>query len=404
MLVRKRHRLAERRKDVGLSQERLAELVGVDRSTVVRWERAETDPQPWFRPRLARALNVSVDELARLLADVSERAPGSRHVTGLPPGLTASGASDDLAAVESLRKTDRQVGGGYLYATVTGYLQRNVAPRLFGHVAQDDDRPTFLAAAGLTEMAGWMAHDAGRDCLAEQHFRRALSLAQVGQDHQLVAHVYGSLSHLAHHMHRPQLAIDYASRGRVHLAAGKRHHGVEARLLALEARGHAAERDYERCISMLRQAECALAEEPSDSPSPWVSVFDEASMAAEAARCLYALGQPGAARQYAEQVVKLRSEERTRSRALARLTLISALIAQGHTDEACCVAREVLNSTRGLGSYVVVRQLEQLKQSLARYRHNPDVATFLDDLGEELRERQWLVHWIPPADARTGAT
>src|SRR5690348_8971040 len=58
----RRHRLAQRRKTIGLSQERLAEVMRVDRSTVVRWERADTEPQPWHRPRLAAALKVSVEE------------------------------------------------------------------------------------------------------------------------------------------------------------------------------------------------------------------------------------------------------------------------------------------------------------------------------------------------------
>lgn len=71
----KRDRLARRRKAVGLSQERLAERLGVDRSTVVRWERADTDPQPWHRPRLARALGISVDELADLLEHTDNTQP-----------------------------------------------------------------------------------------------------------------------------------------------------------------------------------------------------------------------------------------------------------------------------------------------------------------------------------------
>lgn len=91
-------------------------------------------------------------------------------------------ADDDMVALQSLRAADRQVGGGYLYATVTSYLQHTVAARLFGSTAEADERGAFVAAAGLTEMAGWMAHDAGRDSLAKQHFQRALGMAMYGRD------------------------------------------------------------------------------------------------------------------------------------------------------------------------------------------------------------------------------
>ncbi|RAY10666.1 transcriptional regulator [Actinomadura craniellae] len=71
----KRQRLAERRRAVGHSQERLAEILGIERSTVGRWERAETDPLPYLRPRLARALKVSPDELAEMLDEVQSAEP-----------------------------------------------------------------------------------------------------------------------------------------------------------------------------------------------------------------------------------------------------------------------------------------------------------------------------------------
>jgi transcriptional regulator with XRE-family HTH domain len=67
----KRHRLSQRRKALGYSQERFAELLGVERSTVVRWESAETDPQPWHRTRIAAALKVTLDQLDEMLSDVS---------------------------------------------------------------------------------------------------------------------------------------------------------------------------------------------------------------------------------------------------------------------------------------------------------------------------------------------
>lgn len=71
----KRIRLARRRKTVGLSQEKLAELLRVDTSTVRRWEAGQTEPQPWMRPRLATALKVSVDALAGLLGDGDDMRP-----------------------------------------------------------------------------------------------------------------------------------------------------------------------------------------------------------------------------------------------------------------------------------------------------------------------------------------
>lgn len=68
--MRKQHRpgLARARKSAGLSQERLAEVLRVDRSTVTRWECAATEPQPWLRPKLARALGLRPHELDEVLS------------------------------------------------------------------------------------------------------------------------------------------------------------------------------------------------------------------------------------------------------------------------------------------------------------------------------------------------
>jgi transcriptional regulator with XRE-family HTH domain len=67
VMATKRWRLAERRRMVGLSQERLAWLLEVDRTTITRWECAETEPVPRLRPKLAEALRVTDEELAALL-------------------------------------------------------------------------------------------------------------------------------------------------------------------------------------------------------------------------------------------------------------------------------------------------------------------------------------------------
>jgi transcriptional regulator with XRE-family HTH domain len=393
-----RRGLAQRRKDVGLSQERLAEVLGVDRSTVVRWERAETSPQPWHRPRLADALGISVEELADLLSVVA----GAKQ-SATPPGVPRQSSSDgdDLDIVRSLRQADRRLGGAHLYATVTDYLQRHVAPRVFGYARNDGRHEVFAVAAGLTEMAGWMAHDAGVDDLAERHFQHALGFAVAGRDSQLGAHVCGSLSHLSLHANRPDRALEYAKQGQGWLRSGPPHAGLAAKLLALQARGYAAIDNRAGCLDHIRYAERALGG-GSAAVSVWVSGFDEASLALEAARCLSLIGQHGAARVEAEQVIAVRPYDRARSRALAQLVLAGTLVAQARPDEACAIASDALRSTRALGSAVVMRQLEHVGRRLMPFLPNSDVAAFLEVLHGELRERRWLARWVPGQEPASG--
>jgi transcriptional regulator with XRE-family HTH domain len=387
----RRRRLAERRKAVGLSQESLAEQVGVDRSTVVRWERGDTGPQPWHRPKLADALRVSVDELAQMLADHGE--PPSPSVPGHHSPLQDS-LIDHLAAAQSLRLADRQLGGGYLYAAVTSYLERTVGPRLFGSQTDADDHDVFDAAAALTEMAGWMAHDAGRDARAEQHMRRAHALARLSRDQQLGSHILASLSHLASHAGRAEAAVAYALQGHEILDSGHDHPTVRAHLFAMEARARAALPDQAACHAALDGANEALASGGGNGLSPWISPFDEASLAIESARCFQSLGQLDAARQQLERVVTLRQPDRVRSRAFGQLMLVPILLARGRPDEACIIAHQVLDATGTLSSYLVAQQLERVGQLLAAQRRSSEAAALLGRLREELGRRRWLSQWL----------
>jgi transcriptional regulator with XRE-family HTH domain len=66
-MATRRDALIRRRAARGFTQESLAEHLRVERSTVGRWERGVGTPQSWIQPRLARALEVSLDKLAILL-------------------------------------------------------------------------------------------------------------------------------------------------------------------------------------------------------------------------------------------------------------------------------------------------------------------------------------------------
>ncbi len=381
----RRDAFAARRRALGLSQQDVADAVGVERSTIARCESGETTPRPWYRPLLAETLRVTLEQLADLLDGNS-----SPPAAGAPRPITD--VEEDVMAMRAFRAADKQMGGAHLYASVRRYLHTEVAPRLVGGTS--DGRPLHTGAAGLTEMAGWMAHDAGQDEAARQHFERALELAHVGGDSQLGAHILGSLSHLAHHLEQPDDAIRYARLGQDRLGEGPHHPGLAARLHAMQARGHAAKGHADACTEALVIAERALGGRSDDEPSPWVSHFDEGSFASEAVRCMQALGDVSGARRQAERILELRPSTRTRSRAFGQLALVLTLIAEGHPDQACATAHEVLDATQSLGSFVVVAQLRDLRSLLGPWRSNPTVKEFLECLEQNLSERLWLARWL----------
>lgn len=64
--------LFQARKKVGLSQETVAEKLGVSRQTVSKWETDETVPDIYQAKNLAKLYNLTLDELIEFDIDVKE--------------------------------------------------------------------------------------------------------------------------------------------------------------------------------------------------------------------------------------------------------------------------------------------------------------------------------------------
>ncbi|MFB7178462.1 XRE family transcriptional regulator [Streptomyces sp. NPDC056257] len=307
--------------------------------------------------------------------------------------------TDDLQAIDAFRHADRQSGGGRLYAAVTQHLTHQIAPRL---VDTASGPGVFAAAAALTEMAGWMAHDSAHDELAVKHLTRALPLARVSGDAPLAANIAASTSHLTLHTNDRPGAARWAKTG-LHLAAqGPRIPALTARLHTMTARALAAAAQHSPAQRALDQAHAAIAE-PVDAVHPWLSPFDAAALASESALVLKDLGRYDQALDQAEQALALREAGRARSLALTRITLADIHIRRGDLDAAVKVGHDLLATSPTLSSVRVIHQLDELRRHLEPHMAYGPVSQYLVRFDDARRARMLLMADIITAPRRTAA-
>ena len=66
--------IAELRKNSGMTQEQLAETLGVSAQTISKWENEVTMPDIMLLPVIAGCFNITIDELEELVSEISPSA------------------------------------------------------------------------------------------------------------------------------------------------------------------------------------------------------------------------------------------------------------------------------------------------------------------------------------------
>ena len=159
--VRRRDELVSARKAAGLTQEKLAEAMCVDRSTVIRWEAGEYAPLPYQWPKLAKVLGRSTDELRELIGlHLPREAPVLRsglepafgwldRYVGWPPGTTRTRVT---AAAPAGSHVGATTGRSLVAETLASYYGDSVP----GHAqyaarsgSDGDQRPDTAGVAGF---------------------------------------------------------------------------------------------------------------------------------------------------------------------------------------------------------------------------------------------------------------
>ncbi|MGW1976538.1 hypothetical protein [Streptomyces sp. NPDC001889] len=376
--------------------------LAVSRATFERWVSGGIRTVP--RSAVARVLEHLFGEPVSVLFSRFDA------VTRLPdPGVWALPApepvADDpyLAAVESFRRTDRRQGGSTLYPAVVHYLRTTLGPVLFGG-AHPGGETAFRAAAALTEMAGWMAHDSGRDALAREHFTHALRLARGVADPSVAANALVAMSHLALQSAGPDQALDLARTGLVALRGAAPVPMLAARLHTMEARALARRHEDVGALRALEAARGLLGQVPAEPVPGWVAPFDEAAFTSGAVWVHRDLGDLSTAAAEARRAVALRGPERRRSRTFSQLCLARVLLAQGELEGACAVGHELLEACADLGSVRITQRLTGLEQALTvmpRGSRNT-VAELLTRVQDTARHRRLLFPGVPDGSGPGG--
>jgi tetratricopeptide (TPR) repeat protein len=301
-------------------------------------------------------------------------------------GSQRIGAGDVQAireAIQAFRVLDNRLGGGRIRPTVVSYLHADIAPLLRNARCNDGvRRQLFSAAAELSQLCGWQAHDLEMQGLAQRYLVQALSMARFAQDEGLGGEILAAMSQQAVYVVQADQAIDMAH---VANAAARRAElpVLQTEALVMEAHGHALRQDAASCGRALRRAETVFGQAPTREVPSWLSYFDEAYFAAKIAHCFRALGQGSVAEKYALRSLDM-NPNYVRGRAFNVALLAMSYALQGEVEHACERGREAVDLARSLESARAVSYIRDMVRYLAPYASEDRVKEFTDDAAARL--------------------
>ncbi|MFG2337464.1 helix-turn-helix transcriptional regulator [Streptomyces yangpuensis] len=409
--------LAERRKALGYSQETLAGLLGVDRTTVGRWESGRIEPQPPQRRGLAIALELSLQELDSLLTELRA---GMQETAGHQVGdhpragdedemirreflriLTVSGALTAIPAHEA-----EATAAGVLRGTPAGFERMNdhlwqvyqlarskssVYPVIRDQLARlnealDDSRGssrTLLgAAADLFQMAGEVAFDGNRYTEAAASYSLAASASKEAGTYDLWACALVRHSYLDMSERRYRQAAQML--GAAERLAGRGDKGLSTRhwVASVQAEAYAGLGDLSACEAALARAEEVRDLAAECTNGGWIR-FDGTRLAEERGARYVQLGRLDLAEEalkaaLAQTGLSTGQSYRRRAAVLASLAAIGAK--RRDPDQVLEYGREAISLARASESGYVARRLQALCDEFGPLSRDHRVA----ELGAEI--------------------
>ncbi|WP_410639288.1 helix-turn-helix domain-containing protein [Amycolatopsis sp. lyj-346] len=338
----RRNGLIRARKAAYYTQESLACALNVDPTTVGHWERGRSEPLPYKRPKLAKLLGVSREQLEELLAEgqAEPSPPALAEQDGEP--MTAEVASDPVK-----RRTLMKWGVATTAASGFGI-------EVFGQIGQHG--------------------------VARTSFTEALTISRQAGDPEIETRALAGLGFHSNLVGRPR-------EGRRFSGAAEdavRRLGPSSRMTAVPllhlAVANARNDDYSDAQAAISRARKALDADRGEEAAPWAAFMGPMEIDAVEATCAVEVGKSARAEQLLEQAIAGYGDSFARNIALYRVRLAAARVQAGAIDGATEAAEDVLDTIAdGLDSWRVSLELSRVMDSLEAYPGAPGV--------EPLKER-----------------
>ncbi|GAA3031807.1 hypothetical protein Aglo01_38910 [Actinokineospora globicatena] len=366
----------------------MAEALGVERSTVARWELGTQVPMPGIRRRLADVLTLSLHQLVGLL-EVGPVQPNldlepveaHARVVGLPVEAFYVPAEDPLrlahewlvedtpavihtrsgrrvgatlateleARVVQLRHLDDVLSGGALYPVV--HTEFRQVGDVVDQAAYTEDigRRLLIVLGELAQLAGWVSSDAGRHHEAQRVYLSGVAAARAATDAALTSQLLSSLAYQMATVGDPGDAVLLARSA----AKGAKQATPVVRALLYERVAWAAARCQDRdgtrraldtVDELYERRVLGIAERE------WVYWLNRHEIDVMAGRCLIELGEPERAEPLLAAAIAAYPTGHAREIALYLSWLAESYARTGNLDAARATLRRARHAAAGVHS------------------------------------------------------
>jgi DNA-binding XRE family transcriptional regulator len=406
-----RLRLIQCRSDLGMTQEDLAETLGVERSTIGRWEAGRHRPALHLRPRLAKLLEITPNELSDMLGVITDEQPAVLRpddpenddmalyrrdllrVFGVVAALLALPAAEterDLAALEDAGALDgyallnSRLWETFALTSVKATMRAVVDEQLRVLTAQLADvhdtatqRRLCALAGDLFQLAGEIAFDSRDYNTAAHCYSLAAEASKTASCYDqwacaVTRHAYICVYEGRFDDAAPMLDVAAKIAGHGDPQLSTRHW-----VAAVQAETFAGQRDLDGCRRALDRAEAVLALRGPVHNGGWLR-FDGSRLAEERGTCFAALGQLDRAESALLDALQPSLSARRRAGVQTDLAVIGAR--RRDRDQVLLHAAPVLAKARATKSGVIASKLGALRPHLAPLLTNTKIAQLDSDI------------------------